>query len=193
MLSKASKFTFVIMLILGIFLLKIERTSADLTAQRTVKQNRMRATTLELAQQHTANFASLTTLFNTTGYLPGGFDIKAISLTKTGELNFKYQFKIENSGELTLLCQNLTIKAMKNWAEIYNGSLLNFTTEATISELGKDDWIFILTFPGGQDNLKNSSCIFNLVARTWRNDPNEDLTGFWSKKQLTNLVTTGIW
>jgi len=181
------------MLVLGLLLLKVGRTSADLTAQRTVENNHLRATTLALAEQHTASFTSLTSLFNTTGYLPGGFDIKAIKLTKTGELNFKYQLKIEGSGEATPLCQNLIIKVLKNWTEIYNGSLLNFSTEATIPDIGNDDWIFILSFPGNDGDSKNSNCVFNLVARTWRNDPNEALAGFWSKKQLTNLVTTGTW
>ena len=181
------------MLMLGFFLLKVERTSADLTAQRAVKGNHLRATTLALAEQHTANFALLTTLFNTTGYLPGGFDIRAVKLAKTGELDFKYQLKIEGGGEIGPLCQNLNLRVLKNWTESYNGPLLNFVTETTISNTGSDDWIFVLTFPGGNDSLKNSSCIFNLVARTWRNDPNENFIGFWSKKLLTNLVTTGAW
>ncbi|MBU1085408.1 hypothetical protein KKB06_03620, partial [Patescibacteria group bacterium] len=75
----------------------------------------------------------------------------------------------------------------------YNGPLLNFTAEGNIPEIGNDDWIFILNFPGGDESIKNSSCVFNLVARTWRNDPNEAFVGFWSKKQLANLVTTGSW
>ena len=181
------------MLMFGLFLLKVQSTSADLTAQRTVKNNHLRATTLALAEQHTASFASLTTLFNTTGYLPGGFDIRAIKLAKTGELNFKYQLKIESSGETTPFCQNLTIKVLKNWTENYNGSLLSFTTEATIPDTGSDDWVFILSLPGNDEAFKSSVCVFNLIARTWRNDPNEALAGFWSKKQLTNLVTTATW
>ena len=193
MLNKTSRWTLVIIMILGCFLLKTGRTSADLTAQRTVKNNRMRATTLALAEQHTANFSLLTTLFNTTGYLPGGFDIRAIKLAKTGELSFKYQLKMEGSDNVDPLCHSLTIKVLKNWIETYNGPLLNFTTEATIPDIGNDDWIFVLSFPEGDENIKNSNCVFNLVARTWRNDPNENFAGFWSKKQLANLVTTGSW
>jgi len=181
------------MMVFGCYLLRVGRTSADLTAQRTVKENRLRATTLALAEQHSANFGLLTTLFNTTGYLPGGFDIKAIKLTKIGELNFKYQLKMQTSAEPAPLCQNLTLKVLKNWEEIYQGPLLSFTTEASISDSGNDNWVFVLSFPEGHDDNKSSSCVFDLVARTWRNDPNEALTGLWSKKQLANLVTTGSW
>lgn len=193
MLSKSSRWTLAIILMLGIFLLKIDRTSADLTAQRTVKGSRMRATTLVLAQQHSANFTSLTALFNTAGYLPGGYDIKAVKLAKTGELNFKYQLKAESPGEPALLCQNLILRVLKNWSEVYNGPMLNFAAEANIPETGNDDWVFILSFLGNENSLKNSNCLFDLTARTWRNDPNEELRGLWSKKSLTNLVTTGTW
>ncbi len=180
-------------LILGFFLLKVKRTSADLTAQRTVKSNHLRATTLALAEQHPANFSSLTTLFNIDGYRPGGFDIKAVRLAKIGELDFKYQLKVESLGEPTLLCQNLNFRVLKNWNETYNGPLLNFAVEATIPSTGNDEWIFVLSFPDGGDNLKNANCVFNLAARTWRNDPNEEFHGFWSKKQLTSLVASGAW
>lgn len=193
MLSKTSRWTLATMLLLGFFLLKVKRTSADLTAQRTIKNNRLRATTLALAQQHTANFASITSLFNTTDYRPGGFDIRAVKLAKIGELNFKYQLKIESPGEPTPFCQNLLIRVLKNWTETYNGPLLNFAAESVMPDSGNEDWIFVLSFPGGEESLKNSNCLFDLAARTWRNDPNETLTGFWSKKQLTNLVTTGAW
>lgn len=193
MLKPASRWTLIVMMVLGYYLLKIDRTSADLTAQRTVKTNHFQATTLALAEQHSANFGLLTTLFNTTGYLPGGFDLKAVRLAKIGELSFKYQLKMESSDDSPPLCHSLTLKVLKNWEEIYQGPLLNFAVQATIGDSGNDNWIFVLSFPEGSDNNKNSSCVFNLVARTWRNDPNEAFKGFWSKKQLANLVTTGSW
>jgi hypothetical protein len=193
MLNKTSTFFLIVILFLGIFLLKVKRTSADLTAQRTVYSNRLRATTLALDKTHTASFTSITNLFNTTGYQPGGFDIKAVKLKKAGELDFKYQFKTVITDKDSPLCYKLTLKVLKNWHEVYNGLLANFSTEAVIASLDNDDWIFVLSFLEDEKDLKNSSCRFDFVARTWRKKPDEQLVGFWSKKQLSNLVATGTW
>lgn len=193
MLSNLSRTTLVCTLMFGLFLLKVDHTSADLTAQRTVKTNHLRATTLSLVEKHSASFVSLSTLFNTTGYLPGGFDLRAVKLVKDGELSFKYQFKAEAENDPAELCRSFTLRALKNWSQVYDGELLDFSAEATIPDSGSDDWIFVLSFPGGGDNLKNTSCSFNLVARTFRNNPDEPLVGFWSRKALINIITTGGW
>lgn len=193
MLPNVSRWTLTIILILGIILLKTGRTSADLTAQKTVHNSHFKATTVNLSDQNTANLSSLSTLFNTTGFVPGGFDIKSIKIVSTGEQNFNYAIKVESPGQTSQLCLKFSLKVMKNWIEIYNGPLLSFQGTSTFPDSNNEDWVFILKLTENDDAIKNANCTFNILARTWKNNPSEDLKGFWSKKLLTNIVTTGSW
>lgn len=180
-------------LLFGLFLLRVGKTSADLTAQRTVKENKLTASTLSFSLQHSANFSSVSTLFNTPGYLPGGFDIKAVRILKTGQMKFKYRLETVTHSSDPGLCQALSLQVMKNWNEVYSGALNTFALDAEIPDSGVDSWIFILTFPDGQDQLKNQSCSFDFIAKTWKHDPNEGQKGLWAKKTLANVITTGRW
>ena len=174
-------------------LLKTGRTSADLTAQRTVHNSHFKATTVNLSNQNTANLTSISTLFSTTGFVPGGFDIKSIKIASTGEQNFKYAIKVESLDQTSILCQKFSLQVMKNWTEIYNGPLLSFQGTSTIPDSGNEDWILVLKLTENDNVIKNTNCAFNFIARTWKSDPNEDLRGLWSKKLLANFVTTGSW
>ncbi|MCL4374910.1 hypothetical protein M1523_03540 [Patescibacteria group bacterium] len=174
------------------FLLNTHYTDADLVAERVVQANRLSATTLSFALQHSANFGQLGTLFNTTGFQPGGFDIRAIRIKKDGKLNFKYRLKTVKKGGDDGLCAALNLQVVQNWQVKYQGRLLDLNLDTTIPTSGFDNWIFYLSIDSDQASLKNKTCEFDLDFKTWRNNP-EEKTGFWAQRLINSNVSSGNW
>ena len=88
MLSFKSKIICAISIFLTYFLMITETTSADIFAERVIRQNRLQATTLSFSDRNTANNIQIYNLFSLMGLLPGGFDIKAVRIKKDGRMSF---------------------------------------------------------------------------------------------------------
>lgn len=193
MLDNVTRTTLILILLFGLFALNVQPTSADLTAQRTVRGNKLRATTISLENQHTATLTILSSLFNTIGFQPNGYDVRTVKIVKTGELDFKYRIKAEPVAENSQECNNYVLSADKDWTSTYNGTLMDFVATSEITETKKDDWLFFLFFNAEDETSQNTTCSFRIVVNTYRNNPDDPLKGLWAKKILDNTVTTGTW
>ena len=93
------------------FLLRTKTTSADIFAERLVRNNVLSASTLSFSERHTANNNEISNLFNTSGMQPFGFDVKAVRLKKEGKLDFRYHLKAVKSGSDDAACQKSLFKS----------------------------------------------------------------------------------
>jgi len=193
MLDNLTKTTLILMLCLGLFSLHVEHTSADLTAQRTVAGNRLRATTISLDNLHTASFTSLNTLFTTSGFKPSGYDVRTLKIVKTGELDFRYRLKVEPVEGQSETCQYFSLRTDRDWTETYTGALMEFENTSRITADNSDDWLFYLSLNEEEGSPQNSSCTFRLLITTYRKDKDEPPTGLRARKLLDSTITTGTW
>ena len=90
MLTGKTKIIFIFLLFLANFLLRTKTTSADIFAERLVRNNVLSASTLSFSERHTANNNEISNLFNTSGMQPLGFEVKAVRIKKEGKLYFRY-------------------------------------------------------------------------------------------------------
>jgi len=192
MVSARTKIALSILLFIAFILLHTDHTDADLVAERIVRANRMTATTLSFSTQQSANFSRLNLLFNTAGFQPGGFDLRAVRIKKDGKMNFKYRIKtVKKSGD-DGFCNAINLQVLQNWQVKYQGKLTNFKLDSTIPSNGIENWIFYLSLDDNQAALKNKTCEFDFDFKTYRQLP-EEKTGFWAQRLINNNITSGNW
>ena len=192
MLTKPLKRALTVILIVGLLLSFSGFTDADLVAERLVKGNFFEMTTLSFGSLHTANFSKLPYLFNTSGFKPGGFDIKAVKIKKEGKMDFHY--RISASLSPSPLCDAFNFKIFdQGFREKYSGKLKDLAFDSQIPETGEEIWILLLELPQNTpSSLQNQSCEFDLIFKTWRNNPQEQ-GGFYAERVLKNTLTSGAW
>jgi len=192
MLSGRSKFIFSILLIFGLFLPGTNYTSADIFAERTVRNNTFTATTLAFSQRHSANNSRLNILFNTQGFQPNGFDLHGLRIKKEGKMDFHYRLRTVVKNGDTNFCNSLSLQIVQNWQIKYQGRLVDLNLDTTIPSSGTEDWIIYLSLEKDDSTLKNKTCEFDFIIKAYRTDPDAK-TGFWAEKILNNNVSSGNW
>lgn len=176
---------------IGIFLQKTDFTDADLVAERSVSSN-FKVATLQIGQVHTASNKKINSLFRTYDMQPDGFDIGAVRIRKEGSLDFKYRMSIQIISQDKTLCNVLGIEALLNGEQKYNGSLEGLIIDSEINGSERENFIIFINLNSDNTELKNKQCDFNIVFKTYRNDP-AIKKGLWSETMLHNIVTTGSW
>ncbi len=171
-----------------------DRTDADLVAERQVVGNKFSMSTMQLSAGNSYNFVNLGTFFNVAGILPGGFEIHGLKIKKEGKIGFKYSLFTRFVGGETVACDNLQIQVLNNWSTKYDGKLLNLRADSDMSTKKSEDWVVVLKLPeNAASSVANKTCSFELIAKTWKNSPDENKTGFWSERVLSNTVTIATW
>lgn len=166
-------------------------TSADLRAQRIVPVKFI-ATTLSFGQQHTANNSPIDSLFNTVGIRPGGFDVKAVRIQKTGKMNMKYRLTMIKTGGSDLFCNELNLQVLYKGTQKYEGKLKDVAIDSQLQGTERDDWIFFVSFDNENPSLKNKNCEFDFQFKTYRDNPSEQTTGFYAIKKIGNVITSWL-
>ncbi|MBP9718887.1 MAG: hypothetical protein KBD46_00265 [Candidatus Levybacteria bacterium] len=166
-------------------------TTADIFDEEVVQHNQVIATTLAFSQKNTANNNTTSSLFHTNGLQSDGFDLAAIRVKKSGKMNFTYRVKIDEIVPSTL-CKNLVLQVMYKKEFIYEGALINFVKDETMTQEKPQDWIYFLSLPSNAAMLKQQSCDFNIHFKTWRGNP-ESKKGFYDENVISNTITTGNW
>ncbi len=190
MLKKETKVALFLLIFLGYFLINTSNTSADLFDEDIVHSNKIKATTLDLSQRNTANNNKTSSLFSIYDMKPGGFDVRAVRIKKDGKMNFKYRFKTDITPGNNL-CDNLDAEVWKGRDVVYNGPLKELRLDQTINQ--QDNWIIFLELNKDSADLKNKTCNFNFVFKTWVNNDPDLKKGFWDEEKLNNNVTTENW
>ncbi|MEK7079581.1 MAG: hypothetical protein AAB929_05920 [Patescibacteria group bacterium] len=193
MLTGKTKIIFIFLLFLANFLLRTKTTSADIFAERLVRNNVLSASTLSFSERHTANNNEISYLFNTSGIRPFGFDVKAVRLKKEGKLDFKYHLKAMKTGGDDGACQNLSLQVLLKGQEKYKGPLLQLSFDSNLKDHEKDDLVLFIGLDENNSAITNKLCEFDFVINTYRNSPDESPVGFFAKKHLTNSISLGAW
>lgn len=167
-------------------------TSADLSVEIIALGNQMSATTLQLSTLETSNEINLPSLFQISGFVPGGFSVKSLRLKKDAALDFNYQLKsIKVNGDDNLY-QALNLKVMQKDKFIYQGKLSELNLSQTINKIGKDDWIFFISLDQDDSRLSNKSCEFAFDFKTYRDNPDET-GGLKDEIKVINYISSGNW
>lgn len=184
----------ILMIGIALWVYTISNTSADLVAERKVTGNQFSVTTLSFANINTANRNQLIQFFSTDGIVPGGFDARTVRIEKQGKMDVNYSLQaVEKNGDHAF-CSTLKMKiAKRDLSEIYSGNLLDLSIQNTLTDETYEEWIVLIEFDRRDENLKNKKCEFDLYMRTYRNNPDEDLTGIYATRTLTNTITSGTW
>lgn len=184
--------TLLLTIFVGFGLIYTETTDADFSARLTAESNSFKATTLEFSNRDTANDSRAVSLFNTNGILPDGFDVRAVRVKKDGQEMFKYSLTVEKTFGDDLFCNELQLDVWHNGKSQYKDKLLNFNTNSTVNEKGRDDWIFFISLPNNDKNLSLKFCEFDFKFSTYYNSQNE-IGGFSDQEFLKNRITSGNW
>jgi len=193
MLTNRIKGILLTIILLGYFLIATARTSADLSDEEIVHQNKLKMTTLALSQRNTANNSKIPSLFNIASIKPGGFSVGAVRITNDGQTDFKYRLKTTFPGGPTDLCQALDVEVWQERETKFTGKLKDLRLDQNLSSKNKNNWIIFIKLDQDAANLKNKSCNFNLVFKTWVGGDPDLKKGFWDEKTLTNTLTSGNW
>lgn len=184
-----TKVALILIVLLGIFLLRTQKTSADIFDEATIHGNIFTATTLEISARNSATFTKETFFFQISGIKKGGFDVKGLRIKKDGKMNFHYRMSSHINSESGNLCHELTLSIYNRaFDQIYSGELSSFLVDRDIDSSGTDEWIVVLSLNSDQSG-NSKLCNFDIVIKTWRTNA-EEQGGFYDKKILQNTVTT---
>lgn len=193
MLNIRFKFFLIFAILLGIFLLNTQYTTADIFAERNIRNNSFKAASLNFFSRNPVNNSSVEYIFKTVGVVPEGYDLGGVKLKRDGNVSFKYYLRAVRTNGDENFCNNLTLQVLKrNLTSAYQGKLMDLGVEASINDDNVSDWIFLLSLNNNSDNLKNKICEFNLEFKTFRNNHAEN-SGIHAKRILTNVVSSGTW
>jgi len=175
-----------------LILLFSDATDADMSDSEVSTGNTFTATTLDFTQNQTSNNSPVSFLFNITGLIPGGFDIKAIRIKKEGKMNFNYRITSSQTAGSEYFCQSLTIVLVQDWQIKYEGTIQNLLLDDYINESGIDDWIMLVKLESDNQDLALKERQFDFIFKTWKTDPDE-INGFYDEEVLSNRVASGSW
>lgn len=193
MLSHKTKGILFTIILFGYFLIVTAKTSADLFDEDIIRQNKLKMTTLALSQRNTANNNKIPSLFNISSIKPGGFSVGAVRITNDGQADFKYRLKTTFPGGLTTLCQALDVEVWQERETKFQGKLKDLVLDQNLNSQNRNNWIIFVKLDQNTANLKNTSCNFNFVFKTWVDNDPDLKKGFWDEKILTNTLTSGNW
>lgn len=190
MLNNRTRFSLALTLLIGLFLINTSYTDADLFAQRTVNQNRFSMSTLSFLSRNTATNQDQSRLFDINGIVPGGFAVDSFRIKNDGKLNFNYRLKGSMVGGDNLFCQSLQLVLIRDKNQVQS-SLVDLVYDSSIGTNESQDWVVYVKFDNHDLVLRNKICQFDLVLRSWRNDPNST-GGIFAQKQLSSFISSTI-
>ena len=168
-------------------------TDADLSAESRVRGNTINASTLSISLRNSVNNSPASSFFHSTGFQPQGFDVGAIRLKNDGKIQSYYYLKSEFPTP-TPLCTNLDLKITdRNMQTIYDGKLISLNQRSdTILGTAPKDLIFFLMLNSSNNDLKNQVCSFRIAVQT-KDTITSSKQGFYSRKYLDSVITSGTW
>jgi len=167
-------------------------TDADISDSEVSTGNMFTATTLDITQNQTSNNLPISSLFNVTSLVPGGFEIRAMRIKKAGEMDFNYRIVASKTIGDDNFCQSITLVLLQDWQIKFEGVMNDLVLDDRINENGVDDWIMLVKLDNNDQALTLKECQFDIIFKTWKNDPYET-NGFYDEETITNRVTSGSW
>ncbi len=184
----------IFLMLFYIFLNQTGYTTADIFAERIVRQNKFSATTLDFSTRNSFNNASASSLFRTLGLASGGFDLGALKLKLETKGKTKYQLSFERTNGDEVFCSRLTVKVLDSQLhEFYQGPLVKLALNETVANVADaQNFIFFIGLDEQAAELKNKICEFNFKFKTYRESPTEK-GGIFAQRLIGNVVSSGSW
>ena len=167
-------------------------TDADISDSEVATGNIFTATTLDITQNQTSNNLPVSSLFNVTSLIPGGFEIRTVRIKKAGKMDFNYRITASQTVGDDNFCQSLVIVLLQDWQIKYEGEIFELSLDDRINENGIDDWVVLVKLDNNNQALTEKECQFDIIFNTWKNDPYET-NGFHDEEVITNRITSGNW
>lgn len=177
----------VLIFVLAVILSSAQATDADLTDQEMVIGNTFTATTLDFSPRHSANRQHISSFFNTTGFLPNGFDIRGLRLQNDGRSGFDYHLSFAKTIGDDILCSAFNLEISSGRETVYHGSLSDLNLNSHLDSDSRQDLIFYLSLSSADKSLANLTCDFNLIFTT------PEGRGLSDQELLTNHLSSGVW
>lgn len=193
MLRPGIKRLAIFVMLLYIFVIKSGYTSADIFADRIVRNNRFSATSVDFSTRSSFNDSTVISLFHSLGIQPGGFDIGAVKVRAETDTKFKYRLKVIKTNGDDYFCNRLQVGVFnRNLTNITGGSLTNLFLTSSFANMAAKDYIFFVSLDEDSPSLKNKICEFSLDFRTYKNSPDEK-GGIFAERIINNVVSSGEW
>ncbi len=180
-----------IYLALGMLLITVQVTDADMLDEEIISGHKFMATTLDFSLNDTVNNTDKIMFISMSGLLPKGFGVASLRLNNQGKLGFNYQASLADQGGSGALCGAMQVRVMRNWQVIYEGQLTGMQFTGSLTEKGSDDLVFALSLPSADASLIGQSCNFKIKFANQK--PEGSFLKFSDEEVLDNVVTTGSW
>jgi hypothetical protein len=179
------KYLKLITVLLSIVLLTIgflgpNNTNAFFNDKEVSPGNTMQAGVLDFSLEALDTFDSLLT--------PNQTVTKNVKLNNDGTIGFGYIVSASNFSSADNLCDYIDLEAKLDGVSVYTGSLINFYHEVN-SFQDPENWQFILSLQGNDENYEETSCAFDLNF----NSKQDVCFGFSDFESISNTVNTGNW
>lgn len=177
---------FFIPIIIGLITFKTTLSSADLNDEVSIKQNKMKATTLELSSLNSADGTKKNYLFNIANFKKDGLDAATLRVKNTGQENtsFYISTKLDRSSET---CNQKNIKVINVDKFVFSGQIKDFFWHSEqISSNQFIDLIFILNNTDNQNTEQQCNYQFTISTNPASDQPPKGLS---DTKSIFNTIT----
>ena len=178
---------------LYVFLINTKYTSADIFAERMVRNNNFTTISLDFFTKASHNNNQLTNLFHTLGIQPGGFDLGAVRINANAGDGFKYRAKTVVVNGDSSFCEALKVEVYdRKFNEKFSGRLVDLSLDSQVEKGEMKDFIFLVSLDNNQESIKNKICEFNFDFKTYRDNPDEQ-GGIFAQRKVENIISSGNW
>lgn len=183
----------ILSILLYLFFSQTDYTDADIFAERVVTHNTFSGMTLSFSIKNSLNSNSIANLFQLSDMQPGGFDLGALRVEAGTGAKFNYALKTSRLSGDEAFCNSLQLKVTNRaLAELYAGSLMDFSMSATSADVALKELIFFVSLDEQTETLKNKDCEFSFEFKTYQNDPAEQ-GGISVGQLISNSISSGSW
>ncbi|MCR4326438.1 MAG: hypothetical protein NUV52_02165 [Candidatus Roizmanbacteria bacterium] len=181
----------VLTIVMGIWFRMSEFTDADISDQVIVPGNRISMMSISLSSTKTVDGMRMITLLQTEGLLPEGFDVGAIRVTQdSSSASLPYRLTAHKKNGDDGLCNALALRVYRTNEIAYQGNLIDVSLSSSIELNGRDDWIFVVSLPSHNTDLKNKLCSVDFVFST-KKDGQQG--GLYGESHVGSIISTGTW
>ena len=171
-------------------LMLVTTTNADFSDSKTIKNNKLTATTLDFSKLKTTDNSDIENLFNIQGILPSGYQVNTLRIKNEGGTNLNYFLTFEKINGDDNFCRQLEINLIKDGQSKYQGNLVDLKLDNLLDK-GQNfsDWLIYIKLKDNYLSSNSVNCDFNLTINGFNNNSNQK-SGFKYKKIIHNFISS---
>lgn len=171
-------------------LMLVGYTNADFADKKTIKNNKLTATTFDFSQVKTTNSSNIENLFDINGISAGGYQVNTLRIKNEGQTNLNYSINFEKTGGDDNFCRQLEINLINDGQSKYQGNLIDLNLNGILDNTKKfSDWLVYVKLKDNYLSSNQESCDFKLNINGHNNNSNQE-SGFKYKRSLLNHISS---